>query len=289
MHRLALKAAAVIGALMLIAASITPSAAADPAWARLDVAVRHFADLEDDKAKALLDELSADGIADADVLLGYLYSDPLYEGRDDATAISYFERAAEKDHPEAIFQLAESRYWPRYLNPAPGMPAEFFGAVDDEVYRLLKRAIELKHGAAVFRLAMICILEDYDCTNDEIEMSLNVRRTAFGGGAGYLTDPFSALRIVMKEEESFERTRSYLNYLEVGLSFVNPLVAAIGGNGWRHVRSWDRCPSVPHPSAVNRMFAAMNGVERPFPGSLTLEDCYSGAHRGHVLSHCRLR
>ncbi|WP_420349018.1 hypothetical protein [Pelagibius sp.] len=261
-------------AILLLASGAPVAIAAEPD-ARLKQAAQHFADLEDDAAKAILDELSAEGLADADVLLGYLYADPLYEARDDETAMSHFERAAQRDHPEAIFQLAESAYWAGYLHPQRGAPTQILGLGNGETYALLKRAIALKHGGAVFRLALLCIFEDYDCTDDEVEMSLNVRWTAVRGGVRYLTDPFSALRLLEKEEESFERSQSFHNYLEVGLSFVNPLVATVWGGGWQHVTERNRCPSVHHPSAVNRMFAKMNGVKRSFSGSLSLEDCYS--------------
>ena len=267
--------------LILLTAGVSPAVAASDK-ARLRQAAQHFVDMQDDKARAILEELSAEGLTDADVLLGYLYADPLYDGREDRLAVSYFERAAEKDHPEAVFQLAESVYWPGYLDPAPGRRAQILGWTGEDTYPLLKRAIALKHGGAVFRLALLCLFEGYECSEDDIEMSLSVRMKALRGGVGMLTDPFSALRVAMTEEESFERSQSYNNHLEVGLSFVNPLVATVWDGGWEHVTAADRCPSVHHPNAVNRMFARMNGVERFFPNSLTMEDCY-GADQLAVL------
>lgn len=277
MFGVAVRIRVVVTVLLLTSTLVaSPVAAWDPG-SRMSEAARHFVDLEDDEAKALLEELSAEGVADADVLLGYLYSDPLYAGRDDAMAVSYFERAADKDDPEAVFQLAESAYWPGYLDPKPDIPAQIIGWTREDTYQLLKRAVTLRHGGAVLRLALLCIFEGYDCSEEDIEMSLNVRRTAFGSGARMLSDPFTALRILRDEKESFERSQSYSNSLEVGLSFVNPLVATVWGGGWQHVTAADRCPSPHHPSAVNRMFAKMNGVERSFPESLSMEDCYSAA------------
>ena len=169
--------APVIAVLLLIAASVTPSTAADPAWARLNDAAQHFADLEDDKAKALLNELSAEGVADADVLLGYLYSDPLYEGRDNDVAISYFERAAAKDHPEALFQLAESLFWPEYLDLeilSTGEATRPHHAFADykQSYDLLQRAVAQEHPGAIVRLAIVCIFDGYPCAETEIEAAL---------------------------------------------------------------------------------------------------------------------
>jgi tetratricopeptide (TPR) repeat protein len=265
--------AAALAVALGVLSHIAPAVAQD--GARLKQAAQHFADLEDDQAKMILEELSAEGVTEADVLLGYLHSDPLYAGRDDQLAISYFERAAEKDHPEAVFQLAESRYWPGYLDPKPGVPVQILDAGIDEVYRLLRRAIELKHGTAVFRLALLCIYQGYDCTEDEVEMSLNVRTTAIGGGVRYLADPFSAHRLLKEEEDSLERSGRYHDTLELGLSYLNPLVATVWGSDWQHVTAAERCPSIHHPGAVIRMFGAMNGVARPFPESLSLADCYS--------------
>src|SRR3546814_6464326 len=71
------RAAAALVALLAAA----PAFAAEPEEA-LQQAAQHFADLEDGQAKAILEELSANGVTDADVLLGYLYADPLYAGRD---------------------------------------------------------------------------------------------------------------------------------------------------------------------------------------------------------------
>ncbi len=238
-------------ATVLLLTSITvasPVAAWDPG-SRMKVAAQHFVDLEDEEAEALLEELSAEGRADADVMLGYLYSDPLYEERDDERALSYFKRAAEKDNAEGVFQLAEAVYWPGYLDPEPGVPAQILGWSNEDTYRLLKRAIELKHGGAVFRLALLCIFENYDCSEDDIEMSLNVRRTAFGSGTSLLSDPFPAFQILRDEKESFERIESYNNSLEVGLSFVNPLVATVWGGG---VEAGDNCRSLSQPAQSKR-------------------------------------
>src|SRR3546814_10653517 len=103
------RAAAALIALLAAA----PAFAAEPEEA-LQQAAQHFADLEDGQAKAILEELSADGVTDADVLLGYLYADPLYAGRDYQKAVAYFEDAAAGGNVEAVFQLAESRFWPGY-------------------------------------------------------------------------------------------------------------------------------------------------------------------------------
>src|SRR3546814_5189440 len=96
------RAAALVG---LLAAA--PAFAAEPEEA-LKQAAQHFADLEVGQAKAVLEELSAEGVTDADVLLGYLYADPLYAGRDYQKAVTYFASAAAAGSLEAVFQLSES-------------------------------------------------------------------------------------------------------------------------------------------------------------------------------------
>src|SRR3546814_4358789 len=103
------RAAAALVALLAAA----PAFAAEPEEA-LKQAAQHFADLEGGQAKAILDELSAEGVAEADVLLGYLYADPLYAGRDYQKAVTYFESAAAMGSLEAVFPLSESRFWPDY-------------------------------------------------------------------------------------------------------------------------------------------------------------------------------
>src|SRR3546814_20396212 len=100
------RAAALVG---LLAAA--PAFAAEPEEA-LQQAAQHFADLEDGQAKAILEELSADGVTDADVLLGYLYADPLYAGRDYQTAVQYFEDATTGRSVVSVYTLPKSSFWP---------------------------------------------------------------------------------------------------------------------------------------------------------------------------------
>src|SRR3546814_20369018 len=71
------RAAAALVALLAAA----PAFAAEPEEA-LQQAERHFADLEEGQAKAILEELSADGVTDAEVKRGELYADPPYDGRE---------------------------------------------------------------------------------------------------------------------------------------------------------------------------------------------------------------
>ena len=265
-----LAGAFLVGLLLALGPPVAVAAGPD---ARLKQAAQHFADLEDEEARAILENLSAEGLADADVLLGYLYSDPLYAERDYQTAIAYFERAAAYDHPEALFQLAESSYWPGYLDQGPGSHPDIFAGPDERTYDLLHRANPNKHSGAKYRLGLLCIFQSYSCSDDDMELSLNIR--GLSGGLGLMNDPFAMLRTQMNEAESFERTRKVMNSFNVGLSFVNPLVVTALGTGWIHTTNRHRCPSVHDPTPVMRLWTMKNGVQREFENSLTLEDCYT--------------
>ena len=143
----AMKAAVLAG--MMLAGLAAPAAAASDADARLKQAAQHFADMEDDQAKSILDDLSAQGVAEADVLLGYLYADLLYEGRDYVAAVAAFRRAADADNEEATFQLAEGRFWPDYSDWTLTVAEEAVRPSPDEVFHLLQ-SVFAAHEVATF-------------------------------------------------------------------------------------------------------------------------------------------
>lgn len=122
---------------------------------RLQSAAKAFLDHDDVVAEEILIALDRKGVVEASVLLGYLYSDPVFENRDDRKAASFFERAAKHGNAEALFQLSEIERWPG------GGIIDLFSRPELDAFRL--GAIEKGHKAALLRLGHECWFRDRLC------------------------------------------------------------------------------------------------------------------------------
>ncbi len=276
MQKFSWMAAAVIAALLL---PIAGEAAAD---ARLKQAAQHFVDLEDDKAKALLDALSAEGVADADVLLGYLHSDPLYQKKDYQAAVAAFERAAAVGSEEALFQLAESRYWPDYTSWTLTAVEEDIRPTAQEVFFLLQRtAVERKnyswnHNASIWRLAWLCTFGNYDCGEQTTDEALSMVRRILGDNLRTIAGAFRIMQIQRSEEpDSSENTEMLKIHLQLGYAAADPFVAAvITETGWSNIANVEECPDPEYFDARGRLLALENDIATKHAGGLDVVDCY---------------
>jgi len=273
---------AVLAAGALVAPAALMPAAASDSEARLKQAAQYFADLEDAEAKAILDDLSAEGVADADVLLGYLYSDPLYEGRDYVVAAAAFGRAAEAGNDEAVFQVAESRFWPMYLD-WPLAPAE------EEVRPTVKKAYGLLesiagekqppfegHNAAKWRLAWLCTFGGYDCGKKATDEAVRAAKQIWGDNLRAITNGYGIINIEMSGEADTPENRKMLEvHLSIGYADADPFVAALQSDPvWAGVSVREDCPALDSLLAAGRLLALINRAAKQFAGRLDLRDCY---------------
>ena len=281
MSKSVLKAAVLAGALMMAGIAM-PAAAASGADARLKQAAQHFADLEDAQAKTILEELSAQGVAESDVLFGYLFSDPLYEGRDYEAAVAAFEQAAAAGDEEGIFQLAESRFWPDYSawTLTPDEKAARLSAED--AFGLLLRAVgDGPHkfgdsGAPRWRLAWLCTFGGYDCGEDLTDEAVR-RGGQQVGNLRMIKGAFDILKFSRSGEAGTPEGEELLTaYFALGMADADPFVAGIASEMfWRDFKSSEDCP-VPGSLAVAGRLLAMEwsaADEREL--RLGLENCFS--------------
>ena len=259
-----------------------PVAAAADTDARLKQAAQHFADLEDAQAKAILDDLSAEGVADADVLLGYLYADPLYEGRDYVAAVTAFKRAADAGNEEGTFQLAESRFWPDYSDLTLTADEEAIRPTAEQAYHLVQplasRSSSLKgFKAARWRLAHLCTFGGYDCGEPGTAEAIEAGRWIAMDNLRTLTGAFHILHARRSEGAEEAGTMKVFDpYLSLGYADADPFVAdAATAFIWRDVVDAKDCPPVDGFVARARFLATRNGVATKFEDRLDLGDCYS--------------
>jgi TPR repeat protein len=199
-------AAVALGAFLAAA----PAVAADADDA-LKQAAQHFADLEDDRAKSILEGLSAQGVAEADVLLGYLYADPLYAGRDYQKAVAYFEGAAAAGNVEAVFQLAESRFWPDYSDWTLTPDEKAVRPTAEDAFGLLQRVASANHNAGKWRLAWLCTFGGYDCGEESRESVASLEQLMPAHGDPVQDHHFACTKLSMIE---YFRSRYQIDYAE---------------------------------------------------------------------------
>ncbi|WP_340118377.1 hypothetical protein [Pelagibius sp. 7325] len=255
--------AAVLAGVVMMAGFATPAAAASDVDARIKQAAQHFADLKDTQAKVILEELSAQGVAEADVLLGYLSSDPLYEERDYEAAVAAFEQAATAGDEEGIFQLAESRFWPDYSAwmLTPDEKAVRLSAED--AFGLLLRAVQDRPsawgeaGARYWRLAWLCTLGGYDC-GDELTDEAVRKGSQQIGNLRMIKGAFDILEISRSGESGTPEGEALLTaYFALGMAEADPYVAGIASElFWRDFTGPEDCP-VPGSLAVAGRLLAM--------------------------------
>jgi len=257
----ALKAAALVGALMM-AGVATPAAGASNADARLKQAAQHFADLEDGEAKVILEELSAQGVAEADVLLGYLFSDPLYEGRDYEAAVAAFEQAATAGDEEGIFQLAESRFWPNYSDWTLTPDEKAVRLSAEDAFGLLLRAVgDGPHkfgdsGAPRWRLAWLCTFGGYDCGKEVTDEAVRKGGQQIGN-LRMIANAFQIVDVVRTSEgDTSEDSRRTQAFLALGLAAADPFVGSLAAETtWRDLGRGGACPEPLFLNTAGRLLA----------------------------------
>ena len=269
-----------LGIVIALWAGALPAAAQTDA--RVKQAAQHFADLEDDQAKTILEALSAEGVADADVLLGYLYSDPLFEGRDYEAAVDAFERAAANGNEEALFQLAESRFWPDYSDWTLTPDEKVLRPTAENVFGLLQRIVEggsrgvLHEGAARWRLAWLCSLGGYDCGEEVSGSALKNGKRIMLDNLRAITGAFHILEMLRSGEADSSASRKVFDpYLSLSYADADPFAADVVTElVWRDVSTASDCPPLDGFTARGRLLAVRNGVSRSYENRLDLGDCY---------------
>lgn len=247
--------------------------------AQLKQAAEYFADRRDDAAESDLLRLSNARNSDADVFLGFLYSDPLSPLWKPDKALLHFRKAAEAGNPEGAFQLAESHFWHTYRvfaqtgNPSP------VGVTEEESSTLLRQAVAKQHMGARLRLAIQCLIAGWPCTESELE-------GAYSLPAGILGTPrmaasvFGALRALREDDQ-----QSFRGGLVIGIESADPLTAALIANSLlRDVDSPDDCPERDSQFSTFQAISEANGVENIAPkwSERRLSECYDPETVGQI-------
>ncbi|GAB4375794.1 MAG: hypothetical protein Kow00114_39150 [Kiloniellaceae bacterium] len=282
MAGLAARIGLVAAVLALWVASAEARAAAPESEARLQQAARHFADLEDAEARAILDDLSAAGIAEADVLLGYLYADPLYEGRDYEAAVAAFERAAAAGDAEGVFQLAESRFWPDYSDWTLSPDEKAARPSAEDAFGLLQRSVGDQPsawgeaGARYWRLAWLCTFGGYDCGEETTEEALRKGGQQIGN-LRVIKGAFDILSVLRSGEAGGPDSEDLLTaYFALGMADADPFVAGIAsGMFWRDVTGPEDCPVPGSLAVAGRLLAMAWSATDERHGRSDLENCFS--------------
>lgn len=289
MRCLAFRTVVAIAVLMPLAAGAVQALAAD-GEARLKQAAEHFADLEDAEAKAILKALSAAGVADADVLLGYLYSDPLYEGRDYQAAVGAFERAAMAGSEEGVFQLAEARFWPDYSDWQLTADENAIRPSAKEVYGLLQRTAGEKeppsdgHNAVKWRLAWLCTFGGYDCGEETTDRAVRAASRITFDNLRAITNVFEMMVIRKSgDADTPENVKLLETHLALGYSVADPFVAGITTDAtWHDVRDVGDCPDPDFIGAAGRLLALRSNAATHYEDRLDFADCYDDAQAAEI-------
>lgn len=273
--------AAVLAGMLALTGIATSAAAASDSEARLKQAAQHFADLEDAQAKTILDDLGAEGVAEANVLLGYLYSDRLYEGRDYSAAVAAFRRAADAGNEEATFQLAEARFWPDYSNWTLTEAEEVVRPSAEDTFGLLQRTVQDRPsswgeaGARYWRFAWLCTFGGYDC-GDALTDEMLRKGAQQIGNLRSITSAFWTIEIGGSGEADSAENRKMLDtYLWIGYASADPFIAALWSDPiWADVSAREDCPDPDYIDAAGRLMALKNHTATRFADRMEFQDCY---------------
>lgn len=256
-------------------------AAAPESEARLRQAAQHFADLQDAEARAILDDLSAEGIADADVLLGYLYADPLYEQRDYEAAVAAFERAAAAGDAEGVFQLAEARFWPDYSDWTLTPDEKAARPSAEDAFGLLQRSVGDRPsawgeaGARYWRLAWLCTFGGYDCGEELTDEAVRKGGQQIGN-LSLIKGAFQIIKYTnsgeIKDPDDAELMQALV---ALGMAAADPFVAALAtGWTWRDVERGGACPEPVSLAAAGHLLALQSGMIDEADGSRVFKRCF---------------
>ncbi|WP_299616615.1 hypothetical protein [Pelagibius sp.] len=279
---------AIAGAVVLACACLPPELTAEEAEHHLRQAAQHFADLEDEKAKAILEELVSSGVTDAKVLLGYLYADPLFEGRDYEEAVVAFEEAAAGGSHEALFQLAESRFWPAYSDWTLTADEEAIRPTLEEVLVLLRQVEEKRHYATRWRLAHLCIFGGYDCDEETTkEVLAGITKNLVLGNLRMITGAFRILDLQhsAKPEAPVDQ-ETVLSIIALGLAAADPFVATTFSEAaWLGLESAGHCPDPRSIDAASWLLALEADAVTVPDGWAEFEHCFDSEQAAAVRQY----
>lgn len=172
-------------------------------------AVVAFLDRDDEAARKMLLELSEAGSIEALTLLGYLYSDPVFELRDDGQALTWFVKAAEQGSSEAMFQLSISDIWPNKTSNS-SIPTR-------ELTEHMIDAAERGHLGAILMLGLRCGYKSQNCQEFDV-YDEKKNRLRFG----HYRSLFRALQFTeFLEREEFSQLGELL---PIGIQQGDPLI-----------------------------------------------------------------
>jgi hypothetical protein len=274
---------------VLVMTAAAPPATAADTEARLKQAAQHFVDLEDAQAKAILDGLSAEGVADADVLLGYLLADPLYAGRDYTAAVTAFRRAADAGNEEAVFQLAEARFWPAYSDWKLMEAEEATRPSAAEAFDLLQRTVRDRPsglsgaGARYWRLAWLCTFGGYDCGKEVTDAAVRKGGQQVGN-LSLIKGGFQIIDSVRSGEiKDPEHPELLQALLALGMAAADPFVAVLAtGSTWRDLDHGGTCPEPISLAAAGRLLALEGGTVADADGWRDFKRCFAAGQEALV-------
>lgn len=252
------------GALVLACLCETPP---EDIEGSLRQAAQHFADLEDDKAKAILDELDYWNVVEAKVLLGHLYSDPLYAARDYESAVVAFEEAAASGSEEALFQIAESRFWPDYSNWTLAAREEAIRPTRGEAFHMLQAAVQDQPGswgeagARYWRLAWLCTFGGYDCGKEVTDAAVRKGGQQLGN-LRMIVNAFQMIDVGRSSEgDASKDTKLMQAFLALGMAAADPFVGSLASHAaWRDLDRGGSCPEPVSLQASGRLLALESDV-----------------------------
>ena len=237
----------------------------------LKQAVDHLLNQEDNDAESILLRLSEGRNDDADVVLGFMYSDPLSPLWDSDKALKYYRRAAEAGNPDGMFQLAESHFWSTYRmfqNYERDLPV---GVTRQESHALLREAIGKRHVGARVRLAIQCLTDSWSCSDKELDELTSPSLIA--GTPRLVANVIKALTALQDDDQ-----QNYRAHLRLGMRAADPLVAAFMAFVIFNEDGRSKgCPERDSRYWFLKAIAEANKVEliAPVWSDLSLEECFA--------------
>ena len=276
------------GAIVLACGCLSPDPSVEEVDGLLRQAAQHFADLEDDKAKSILDALAEHGVAEAHVLLGYLHSDPLYEERDYEKAVVAFEEAAASGSDEALFQAAESRFWPDYSNWTLTAREEAIRPTAEEAFALLRQVEERRHYATRWRIAHLCIFDGHVCDEQATEDAFaGITKNLILGNLRMITGAFRILELQRSATpEAPVDQGTLMPIVALGLAAADPFVAAtISEAAWLGLESAGHCPEPRSINAASWLLALEANTVTISDGWAEFEHCFDSQQPAAVREY----
>ena len=246
----------------------------------LKEAVDHLLNKEDRNAESILLRLSDNGNDNADVILGFLYSDPLSALWEPEKALRHYRRAAEVGNSEAVFQLAESHFWSTYRIFRESGGELPVGVDQEESHHLLREAADKRHLGAKVRLAIQCLVGSWICSEEE-KRQLSTP-TLYVGSPRLVANLINALRALRDNDQ-----QGYRDHLLIGIRTGDPLVAAFMANVlFNDPNRPTGCPDKNNEYWHFQVMAEANEVDLVAPSwtRLSLADCFMSDEADQIHS-----